>query len=284
MHPREFYERFLAQSVRPDGRALTATRSTTVTRGAVGKADGSALVKQGSTTVLGTVRAEVTSAAPDAPNAGRLAVNLVMTALASPTVRAGRPNDAAAAMSHTLERIIASNEVVKVEDLVISEAGVGQVWILYCDLYCLDYDGNVMDAALLALLAALQETKLPVLEMGPAERLVVSPGAAPRPVVLNHTPVALTLAVIDTHVVADPTQQEEELGGSVDVDAALLGGSALEAGATSDNFTVVVGDNDELSGLYKAGGTALSDEVLRQSVELARVRAAEVRLMLAQAQ
>ena len=97
-------------------------------------------------------------------------------------------------------------EVVKVEDLVISEAGVGQVWILYCDLYCLDYDGNVMDAALLALLAALQETKLPVLEMGPAERLVVAPGAAPRPVVLNHTPVALTLAVIDTHVVADPTQ------------------------------------------------------------------------------
>ena len=47
--------------------------------------------------------------------------------------------------------------------------------------------------------------------------------AAPRPVVLNHTPVALTLAVIDTHVVADPTQQEVELGGSVDVDAALLG-------------------------------------------------------------
>ena len=39
--------------------------------------------------------------------------------------------------------------------------------------------------------------------------------------------VALTLAVIDTHVVADPTQQEEELGGSVDVDAALLGGYAL---------------------------------------------------------
>ena len=282
VHPREYYERFLDRSVRPDGRALADTRPTSITRGAVSSADGSAMVKLGSTTVLGTVRAEVTSPAADAPNAGRLAVNLVVTALASPTVRAGRPNDAAAAMSHTLERIVASSEIVRVEDLVI-EAGEGQVWVLYCDLYCLDYDGNVMDAALIALLAALQDTKLPVLEPGPADKLVVTPGAPPKPVALNRTPVALTLAVIDTHIIADPTAQEESLGGSVDVDAALLGGSAMEAGCTSDNFSIVIGDNDTLCGIYKAGGTALSDAQLRHSVELARARAQEGRLMLSAA-
>ncbi len=30
------------------------------------------------------------------------------------------------------------------------------MWYLYVDMYCLDYDGNVFDACLIALLAALQ--------------------------------------------------------------------------------------------------------------------------------
>eukprot|EP01047_Picozoa_sp_COSAG01_P062559 COSAG01_NODE_7973_length_2968_cov_8.650052_4_plen_270_part_00 len=234
VHPCEYYERFVSQDVRPDGRGLTAARSTSITRGAVGKADGSAIVRLGNTTVLGTVRAEVMAAAADAPNAGRLAVNLELTALALPTVRAGRPNDAAAATSNFLEQILAGNEVVRVEDLVISEAGQGQVWILYCDLYCLDYDGNLTDAALIALVAALQDTKLPILEAGPAidAELVVS-AKPPRSLSLQHVPVVLTFAIIGTYIVADPTCQEERLGGSTDVDAALLGGGGAEVRALS---------------------------------------------------
>ena len=33
------------------------------------------------------------------------------------------------------------------------------MWVLYCDLLCLDYDGNVTDACVLALLAALKNSK-----------------------------------------------------------------------------------------------------------------------------
>ncbi len=29
-------------------------------------------------------------------------------------------------------------------------------WFIYADIYCLDYDGNVFDAALIALVAALK--------------------------------------------------------------------------------------------------------------------------------
>ena len=87
----------------------------------------------------------------------------------------------------------------------------------------------------------------------------------------------------DTHVVADPTQQEESLGGSADVYAAMLGGSAIEAACTSDNFSIVIGDNDALCGIYKPGGTPLSDEQVRESVALARERARQVRKMLSEA-
>jgi exosome complex component RRP43 len=34
------------------------------------------------------------------------------------------------------------------------------VWVLYADIICINYDGNVTDAAVLALVAALRNSKL----------------------------------------------------------------------------------------------------------------------------
>ena len=39
------------------------------------------------------------------------------------------------------------------------------VWVLYCDLLCLDYDGNITDACVLALLAALKNGKNSVFQL-----------------------------------------------------------------------------------------------------------------------
>lgn len=285
VHPREFYERFIAEGVRPDGRALTAAREVSITPAAVSKADGSAMVRLGDTMVLATVRAEVTRAALETPGCGRLAINLVLTPLASPAVRAGRPNDAAAAISNRLDRIVASSEVVRLQDLAVGDVAEGLVWILYCDLYCLDYDGNVTDAAMLALLAALQDTTLPVLEAADevAGELVVAPDAPPRPLALQQVPATLSFGVVGTHIVADPTLQEEGLAGSIDVDAALLGGGAIEVGTTCDSFTVVTDEDGRLGGVHKAGGSALTDAQLRECIELARLRGSAMRHLLEQA-
>lgn len=47
-------------------------------------------------------------------------------------------------------------------------------WCLYCDVICLDYDGNLGDASLLALVAALQDTTLPKVEYDEeTEKIVV---------------------------------------------------------------------------------------------------------------
>ena len=288
VHPREYYTRFTTQGVRPDGRALSASRALSITPGAVGKADGSAMVRLGDTTVLGTVRAEVTKAMPESLDSGRLAIKLVITPLASPAVRAGRPNDAAAAISNMLERIMTSSEAVRLQDLAVGDVAEGMVWILYCDLYCLDYAGNVADAALVALLAALQDTKLPTLEAGAEEsdELVVS-DAPPRCLTLQHIPAPLSFAVVGLHIVADPTFEEECLGyGSAEVDAALLitggggGYGAIEVGETYDSFTVVTDENQKLCGVHKPGGSALSEAQLRECVELARARSRHIASLL----
>lgn len=56
--------------------------------------------------VLATVRAEITKPLADTPNAGMIAVNLELTALGTPSVRPGRPNEAAAALSNLFERTL----------------------------------------------------------------------------------------------------------------------------------------------------------------------------------
>lgn len=48
------------------------------------------------------------------------------------------------------------------------------MWCLYCDIICLDYDGNTTDAAVLAMVAALENTRLPKVIIDPdTERTIV---------------------------------------------------------------------------------------------------------------
>lgn len=49
-------------------------------------------------------------------------------------------------------------------------------WCLYCDVICLNYDGNMHDAALIALMAALQNVQLPEVTYDEeSERTTIAP-------------------------------------------------------------------------------------------------------------
>ena len=59
LYPEQYYERFLANGIRPDGRTFGRARPTTIGLEAVSTTDASALVKNGSTTVLAGIKLEV---------------------------------------------------------------------------------------------------------------------------------------------------------------------------------------------------------------------------------
>jgi exosome complex RNA-binding protein Rrp42 (RNase PH superfamily) len=51
---------------------------------------------------------------------------------------------------------LVDESVLRIEDKEEqSKERKAMVWYLYVDMYCLDYDGNVFDACLIALLSAL---------------------------------------------------------------------------------------------------------------------------------
>lgn len=52
-------------------------------------------------------------------------------------------------------------------------------WKLMVDVYCMDHDGNVLDAALISVMAALRSLQLPAVSVNEADHLVsLQPGAS----------------------------------------------------------------------------------------------------------
>lgn len=106
LHPAAFMKRFLDEGVRPDGRTVDATRRVTVTAGTIGTANGSALVRVGSTAVVAGVVALVTFPLQTSPSSGILETNVHMSALCGRQFHAHRPAPDALAASEFLRRTL----------------------------------------------------------------------------------------------------------------------------------------------------------------------------------
>lgn len=155
----------------------------------------------------------------------------------------------------------------------------GDMWHLQVDVYCVEDDGCVLDACCLAavrcvrvgvvvvgvlvwlmfsLARALQDTRLPELRWDEAAgRLVVPPPpCASQALSLRSPPYALSFALLDRWVVADPCHEEEDLAGSV--------------------VHVVWDSAGQLRAVDKPGGVAMTPEQVALCVEAARSRVQQI--------
>lgn len=148
VNPSQFYDRFLGNDVRPDGRALLKWRKTSATLRTIGTADGSCTAKIGNTTVICAIKAEVAKPDVDAPAAGFIDVNVNLSPLCSTSFTIGKPNELSHGIAARVSNILKTSGAVPLEHLVIQNGE--HVWVLYVDVVCLNYDGNAFDATLLA--------------------------------------------------------------------------------------------------------------------------------------
>jgi exosome complex component RRP43 len=154
VQPVAYYRHFIDQDVRPDGRLFSDVRQTTVTVGAIETADGSSMVRMGNTTVVCGIKVQVALPHPLTPTKGYIVPNVELSPLCSSRFKVGPPSELAQVTSEWLHQMV--QHVVNVEDLCIERGKA--VWVIYADVTCLNYDGNVLDAAQLALVAALRNS------------------------------------------------------------------------------------------------------------------------------
>lgn len=262
VQPAEYYRKFLEQEIRPDGRDLWKIRPTAVNVGSISTAEGSSVVKLGNTTIVCGIKAELSVPKPEEPNKGYLVPNVELPPLASSRFKPGPPSEQAQVTSQLVTDIITNSNCVALEELCIQEEKVA--WVLYCDMVCLDYDGNVVDAAVIALLSALKNVSLPKISIDNETGKFEVSRQEKLPIKIHSQPVSTTFALFDdTIVLADPTSEEECLASGI--------------------IIVALVDSDHICTLHKPGGSSIPEIKLQECIEHAKQRAKEVRRLIHEA-
>ncbi|XP_057982104.1 uncharacterized protein LOC131167342 [Malania oleifera] len=273
LFPLRYYECHLLQSIRPDGRPLGRARDTTISLGAVASADGSAMTKIGCTTMLAAIKMEIMTPSMESPEEGCIAIDFHMPPICSQIVRPGRPAEAAPVISKQLSDTILSSGMVNLKEL--SLVGGKAAWMAYLDIYCLDADGALFDAALLSAVAALTHLRIPEVSLNEDGRVVIYQeherklekepvNKERRKLKLSSIPFSLTCILHKNYILADPTAEEE---------------AVMET-----SVTVVLDPSSQLVSLYKPGGPVLAyTSAVQDCVALTRHRLKELQKILDEA-
>ncbi|KAI8799166.1 exosome complex component RRP43 isoform X1 [Biomphalaria glabrata] len=255
--PKEYYEKFLEKDVRPDNRELGEFRPTVLNIGCVTTAEGSSLVKLGNTSVICGIKAEVAEPASDGKK-GYLVPNVELPPLCSTNFKPGPPSELAQVLSQNMVDFLTDSKCVRLEDLCIVPGKL--VWSLYIDLVCLDFDGNVMDACTLALMAALKNTLLPVVTVDEDSGEITTDVSIHQKLSISKCPVSTSFIIFDKKILlVDPTSEEEDL-------------------ATGALTIITEGDN--LCSIYKPGGTPLTDTQMKTCIDRAFLRGREAERLI----
>lgn len=283
VHPTEYLKRFLINDVRPDGRAPSASRKVSMTKGSINTAVGSAMLKLGRTTIVAGVKATLVEPSLAAPDKGVLDIGVELLSIASAGYRAARSDDALV-LSEYLRDIISPH--IDLTTLCVEEDKL--VWHLRLSVYCVDNDGNLEDSVVLASVGALRDVLLPTVSMNEAEDdaseneestytsipLDTKPQQSPfvlasvsrdrtNPLELTPFPLAVTFSLFE--------------GGK-----ALIDPSAEEETVSDSRITLLVKPSGDLRGVLKPGGQNISQDLYQSCLKLAKERVLFLNKMLAE--
>ncbi|UCE11384.1 MAG: exosome complex protein Rrp42 [Candidatus Thorarchaeota archaeon] len=202
---RNYIADLLAQGERIDGRAYDEFRPIEIEYDVVSaKAEGSALVRMGGTSVIAGVKVLLGEPYPDTPDEGVIMVTAEMPPLASPLFELGPPREDAIELARVVDRGVRESETVEVKKLCVEPGKVVQM--VFCDVYALEFDGNLIDCASIAANAALLTTEFPEHKWENGEAV---PTGNKISVPLKNLAVEATVAKIEDHLIIDPVLKEE---------------------------------------------------------------------------
>ena len=203
----EMLVRMFAVGKRFDGRKLLEYRDFTIEHDISYKAEGSARVRMGKTEVVVGVKMEVGTPYPDSLDKGNLMVSGDLLPMASPRFEAGPPKFNAIELPRLIDRIIRESHMIDLHKLVITEGE--KVWTVIIDVFPINDDGNLIDAANIATVAALMGAHIPNLDKdGRIDH--ESKGTKKLPLTEGTIPLSFTFFKLGDSLIVDPVREEEE--------------------------------------------------------------------------
>ena len=203
----ERIKEYLQEGKRFDGRKLDEFREITIESPVSNKAEGSVRVRLGKTEVVVGIKMEIATPYPDSPDKGNLMVTSELLPLSSPRFESGPPRFPAIEVGRLVDRAIRESKFIDFEKLCIKEGE--KVWAVFIDIYSINYDGNLIDAACIGAVAALKVAKMPKYDEE-SEKVIYEPTDEKIPLTKN-LPICITAHKVGNSIIVDPTLEEEDV-------------------------------------------------------------------------
>ena len=204
----ERIEEYLKSGKRFDGRKPEEFRNIEIETGISKNAEGSARVKIGKTEVLVGIKMDVSEPYPDSPDKGNLMVISELLPLSSERFELGPPKIESIELSRVIDRAIRESKFIELEKLCIKEGE--KVWTVFIDIYSINADGNLLDAAGIGTIIALKNSKIPKYDKK-NEKVLYGELSDKNIPLKKEVPLSITVHKIGDNLVVDPTQEEEDI-------------------------------------------------------------------------
>ncbi len=236
---------YLSEGKRFDGRKTNQFRNLVVETGVSKNAEGSARVLLGKTEVIVGIKMEVNEPYPDSPNEGGLMVTTELLPMSSSRVELGPPKFESIEIGRIIDRGIRESKFIDVSKLCIKEGE--KAWTVLIDIYVLNDDGNLLDAAGIGAVAALRHATIPKYDIE-TDTIAYGESSGKKLPLSTHIPVPVTVHKIGSSLLIDPTREEEEI---------------------SETRITISGSNGIISSVQKGNSVVLTQKELAEALRLA---------------
>jgi exosome complex component RRP45 len=257
--------------------------------------------------VLANVSCEMVAPGPSARNEGSITFDIDFSPMANASWDlhssampppgekyrggSGPVEEEAVLLSRLLERGLRKSQAVDLESLCIIPGLL--VWQIRCDIHVLDHDGNVLDAACIAAVAALMRFRRPDVSVVEGTKPIVHAFAEKQglPLSIYHVPICVNFAFFHQGyapafclrnvlcLMFDEVHVTHASHSSVHVVDPLR----IEEACSEGTLAFITNSHHDLCTLSKAGGIALAPEVLMHCVRVAQVKTADITRVIKEA-
>lgn len=216
-----------------DGRSLEDFREITVETPVSNKAEGSARVRIGKTEVIVGVKMDVSEPYADSPDKGNLMVTSELLPLSSERFEYGPPKFPAIELGRLVDRALRESKFIDFEKLCIKKGE--KVWTVFVDIYSINDDGNLIDAAEIGAVLALKCAKIPKYD-SKEDKVIYGDLTDKKIPLTKNLPIGITVYKLGNNLLVDPTLEEEDVSETKVTIGATIDGSihSLQKGNTKE--------------------------------------------------
>ncbi len=242
----ERIKKYLSEGKRFDGRKPEDFREIIIETGVSKNAEGSARVKIGKTEVIVGVKMDIGEPYSDSPDKGNMMVTAELLPLSSPRFENGPPKFPAIELARVIDRGIRESKFIELEKLCIKKGE--KVWTVFIDIYSINDDGNLLDAAGIGAISALKNAKMTKYDEK-KEKVLYGELSKNNISLSKEIPISITAYKVGDKLIVDPTREEEDI---------------------SETRVTIGSSNGIISSMQKGGSESLSVEEISDVLDLVK--------------